>query len=866
MIRRFFASWWPLLVLLALEGILFFTNFTPNTYVVGWDNMFPEFNFSLNIIRTLSSVWQEYRGLGVMDGMSHAANLVHYLFLWLLSFVLPQHLLRYVYIFFTHLAGGVGMYVLLKYFLSPKKNYQILALTGALIYQYCFATIQMYYLPFEVFITHFAALPWLVFTVLQFLNRPTKRNAFLFAGVSLLSTPQAHVPTVFVVYLMVLTVLLIGNMIASHMKAWKTSIIILCITFFTNAFWGLPFAYATLHGSQTITESKNNQVATEDIFQKNRAFGDLTSVAFMNSFSLQYMQYDYTTKTVNFMLLPWITHNAAPIVGICGWTLFGIAILGLIGALKTNSYQWRTAAIFYLLTVFFIGNDIPGIRQATDFLRQHIPLFADIFRFVFTKFFILLALATALMAVKGIMTLSELISKKRPQVVYIIVSFLTICIVGITTIPSFTGNFFFKNLRVTIPKEYMDVFSFFQTKPTDERVLIYPSPWYWAWTQYRWGVIGSGFTWFGIPQPTIDRAFDPWSDKNENIYWELTQATYESDAPRFRAILAKYDIEWILFDEHIIHAVNDKALYLSEFETIVSSLPDIQKEAQFGRISLYHVGTPTSSITLVSNIKNIGPAYTFTDRDEAALTTLPYITDTTKPYDIYYPFRSLFTGRDQEERAFTVTESARTLFLGSLITTPLNTDTVVFDSAVTDIFSQPPRSCDILRKEYLAREHMTEHTKAFERFTSKTASNCIDIFLPYISHRNGYLLAVETRHITGRRLSISVTNKDTKRTFLETFVTANNTPNNTWKTSYFTIPPMNSYGLGYTITFDNLAIGREKSMNDISRIRMIQIPYEQMVTTSINTHPEKSTPSYLSITSLTHPNPSYYKVVINKQQ
>ncbi|MFH0749555.1 MAG: hypothetical protein V1917_01400, partial [Candidatus Gottesmanbacteria bacterium] len=46
----------------------------------------------------------------------------------------------------------------------------------------------------------------------------------------------------------------------------------------------------------------------------------------------------------------------------------------------------------------------------------------------------------------------------------------------------------------------------------------------------------------------------------------------------------------------------------------------------------------------------------------------------------------------------------------------------------------------------------------------------------------------------------------------------------------------------------------------------IQIPYEQMVTTSINTHPEKSTPSYLSITSLTHPNPSYYKVVINKQQ
>ena len=230
----FVQKFWPILLLVVVELILFATNFTPHTYVVGWDNLFPEFNFHLNISRTLSSVWQEYRGLGYEDGLSHAANLPHYLLLWPASFVFPQNLLRYIFIFSMHLLGGVGMYLLLinvipsaiegslaharfahkvrdssatLRFARNDRNrlgMTLLALFGALFYQFNFAVIQMFYLPFEPFITHFGFLPWLLLTMLQYFKTRSRRSLAWFTLLSFLAIPQAHVPTVFLVYLLVL--------------------------------------------------------------------------------------------------------------------------------------------------------------------------------------------------------------------------------------------------------------------------------------------------------------------------------------------------------------------------------------------------------------------------------------------------------------------------------------------------------------------------------------------------------------------------------------------------------------------------------------------------------------------------------------
>jgi hypothetical protein len=866
--KRFIQSIWPIVILIVLECILIATNFTPNTNLVGWDNMYPELNFSVNIQRTLTSVWQEYRGLGYMDGMSHAANLVHYLFLWFMSVFLPQQILRYFYVFFTHLVGGIGLYMLLLYLLPKKQTaIQWLALAGAIFYQYCFATVQMYFLPFEVFVTHFAALPWLIYSALTYLDIPNKKHACRFALISLLATPQAHVPTVFLVYLGILTLVLIGNAIATKLASWKSICVIICITFFINAFWGLPFAYSTFMQSKTITESKNNQIATEDIYMKNHQFGDLTSTALMKSFSLTYTQYDYTSQTVDFMMKPWRTYITSPLFTISGWIIFGLTIFGLLWTFLKSTYQLKTLGFVYGVAFIAIGNDIPVIGNITVALQKHIPLFTDVFRFVYTKFFIPYALTTGIFVGIGVYALSKVVSKVRFSSGHVLLSVIVITLVLTTSYPSFTGSFFYPNLKVAIPKEYTDVFTFFEKQPPSERVLIYPMPWYWAWTQYRWGSIGSGFTWFGIKQPTIDRAFDPWSNTNETVYWEFTQAIYEKNSTQLLRLFEKYHISWIMIDENIMHAVNDKALYLNQFNTIIGDIPTIQKQFSSGRISIYHITLPDSygPVEIAQSVPNVGPLYAFTDHDEAIQTTIPYLTDTTKPFDLFFPFRSLFTGREESERAVSIKENETSIQFGEneQRLTVNKEENIVFDSATANILQQPPKSCNPLQQFFFTHTTLSEQNILFERYTSIDSSNCVTIDASKLSQRNGYLIALTTRHIKGRRLSLSITNNDTDRTFLETYVTSNNLPYSTWHTSYFIIPTMDTFGLGYTITLDSLSIGREQTINDIARIRLYTLPYQNMIQNNIRYTDKK--PLVLAPTTLVHPNPALYLVTVPKQ-
>ena len=186
---------YPLLLTL-IEVILFVANFTPRTYLVGWDNVMPEFNLKLNYIRSLTAVWQDYRGLGTLDGMGHAANLFHVIYVNLLSLFLPQNLLRYSFIHLTHLAGGVAFYYL-AYKLFKNKNG---AFIGALFYMFNIGVMQMYFAPLEVFATHFAALPIMGLSLLYALNNKSKTSLTILGICSLLTTPQAFVPTVFISY------------------------------------------------------------------------------------------------------------------------------------------------------------------------------------------------------------------------------------------------------------------------------------------------------------------------------------------------------------------------------------------------------------------------------------------------------------------------------------------------------------------------------------------------------------------------------------------------------------------------------------------------------------------------------------------
>ena len=234
--------------------IIFLVNFPFGTWYTGWDNLHPEFNFCMNFWRALNAVWQTNQGTGTYGGHGYAATLFHTLFLWVLSIIIPLQYLRSLFTFFTLFVGGIGVFFLLRKILlelttstrhtsshsslykeennqyyTPLQKNEIVpieksrihdstigtsshnprndslidtaSLLAALYYMLNLATVQNFYIQLEAFIVHFAALPWLFFTLFVFLKNKTKKNLLIFAVVNLVASVQGFIPPLFFVYM-----------------------------------------------------------------------------------------------------------------------------------------------------------------------------------------------------------------------------------------------------------------------------------------------------------------------------------------------------------------------------------------------------------------------------------------------------------------------------------------------------------------------------------------------------------------------------------------------------------------------------------------------------------------------------------------
>src|ERR1035437_5659126 len=141
-------------IIFAIFIAVFITNFPFHSWLTGWDNLHPEFNFPLNFTRALSSVWQDNQGLGTFGGHGYAATLPHTLTIFLMSLVVPLQYLRSVFTFLMLLIGSLGTFFLIRKILTDKTEAIMngSALIGSLFYMLNLATIQQFYIQLEAFI------------------------------------------------------------------------------------------------------------------------------------------------------------------------------------------------------------------------------------------------------------------------------------------------------------------------------------------------------------------------------------------------------------------------------------------------------------------------------------------------------------------------------------------------------------------------------------------------------------------------------------------------------------------------------------------------------------------------------------------
>ena len=65
----------PVIALVSIALLLVLRNYTPGTFLSGWDTLHPEFNFGLNFQRLFFGVFRSEQGLGAVAAHSHMSDL-----------------------------------------------------------------------------------------------------------------------------------------------------------------------------------------------------------------------------------------------------------------------------------------------------------------------------------------------------------------------------------------------------------------------------------------------------------------------------------------------------------------------------------------------------------------------------------------------------------------------------------------------------------------------------------------------------------------------------------------------------------------------------------------------------------------------
>lgn len=588
----------PHIFLLLLFGVtlsLAISNYFPNSFLTGWDTLHPEFNLLEYTKRVISGTWQSHQGLGALASQSHISEITRIPILWLLDLVLPLSLVRYAYVFLMLALGPLGIYFFSKKLIFKSQS-EFVSSLGAFVagvfYLLNLVTLQHFYVPLEMFLTHYGYLGFLMLFFGLFLENGDRRSLLWFFVVSILMSSQAHTSTLFVALVVNLLAYAGFYFVFSKfsLKTLKNIVIVFAVSFFANAFWLFPNLYFIVTQGRLVQESKIHRLFNEEAYLQNKAYGNLSELALGKGFLFSWGEH---VGNLNYgqLLNEWQYHLDYSGANYIGYIFFLLVILGALIALFRANKQAAGVFGFLLASLFFLINENSPTGFIYTFFQNNLPLFKEAFRFHFTKFSITLVFSYSVFFGFVFYFFAEYLSTKLKNF-KILIGFMTL-IYFVSAVyfmwPAFNGNLISPSMRVKIPERYFEMFEFFNQQDEYGRVADLPIHSFWGWMYYNWddstklGYQGAGFLWFGIKQPLLNREFDRWNITNQKYYQDMTYAVYSMDSQKLVAVLEKYKIRWILVDESIIApGLDQKILFYENIKKLLGSNSNIRLADDFG--------------------------------------------------------------------------------------------------------------------------------------------------------------------------------------------------------------------------------------------------------------------------------------------
>lgn len=651
---------WAIVILLVVSVTICILNYTPGTFLSGWDTLHPEFNFGLNFERTINGVFRVEQGLGAVAAHSHMADLPRITILYLVHFVLPLSFLRYFYIDICIILGTIGMYLFLRKCVLKANSPSFL---GGLFYLLNIGTIQTFNVPFEMFTTLFATLPFMfLFATLYLHNKEHRpRNLLLFATVALFNTPSAYAATLWYVFFLCFITYFFIYALVNHRhdhKSFWHFLVLIFVTIAVNLFWLIPNIYFVLLHGKEVAGANINLLFSDQAFLKNKEFGNIRDILLLKSFYFDWKIYTGNNQFAD-LLSAFINHYKNIYVSLISYILAAGFVTGAIYYIKRLRTYSLPALAVTMICLFFLLNDNFPIAPIYGFFQNHIPFFKEALRFpddkILNIYIFFVSIFFGYFALLANDKLKKLHHKLHLDKIFVV---LVSILIVYYALPSFTGNFINPRMRVSIPKQYFQTFDYLNKQPENLRIANLPIQSPWGWVYYDWtsadsrsaspSYQGAGFLYFGIKQPLLDRDFDRWSPYNESYYREMSYAIYKQDAKLLANVLKKYKIGFILIDKSIVNPQNAaSALYFDQSERLINQTRLVSSKQIFGTISLYKLTTNPQVVDSITTNNNVAPKTTTIYSDFAYQQFGDYITYTSssKLSNIIYPFRDLINNQ-----------------------------------------------------------------------------------------------------------------------------------------------------------------------------------------------------------------------------
>ena len=541
---------------------------------MGWDSLASSLNLWLNLGRSLNS-WQEFQGLGLLGGHGYQAQLPHTLIQLVLSLFIPQQYLRYAFTFLMMSLGGFGSFFLTSYLVKKQlKNIwltNLLSLLTATIYLLHLATVQTFYVQLEPFVTMFGLLPWTLVSTFTLLKKPTAKKYFWLFVLNFFLSLIGFIPPVFIAYVFFIGIILLTELITKfNKKTFYKILLIAGLILLANFYWLTNVASFTLTQKNDYLDSELNQLTTPEYNLRSDYYGQIKEAALLKSFYFNSYDQNRDGKSdeVSLIMKPWIDHLQNGYPEIIGYILFALFVFGSLSQIflliKTKNSQWSLGLIG-LIIFAILARRAPGLTYFANLLDS-IPVFNQAFRVPFSKIGMSLSLFFAISAASGFMTIFLLIKKISTKLAMLL--FLPVICGSLISLiyyswPSFNGNYLYSGSRISLPSEYLDLFSYLSKQPTNARIAPLPIITTTGWDMHLWqgkpAYTGSGFLWYGIKQPILHRSFDVWSPYNEELQKQVLVAQNNNNAELLKSILDKYDVNYILIDESIYDPSNESS-------------------------------------------------------------------------------------------------------------------------------------------------------------------------------------------------------------------------------------------------------------------------------------------------------------------